>query len=72
MILKIGTPRQILMDQGTKFLSDIFKNVCKLLRIKKLQTTAFRPESNGGFERSHRVLAEYFAPLYKRRSNKLG
>jgi hypothetical protein len=59
IILKIGTPKQILTDQGTNFLSDLFKNVCKLLRIKKLQTAAFRPESNGGLERSHRVLAEY-------------
>jgi hypothetical protein len=30
-----------------------------LLRIKKIQTTAFHQESNGGLERSHRVLAEY-------------
>jgi transposase InsO family protein len=59
IILKFGTPRQILTDQGANFLSELFKNVCKLLKIKKLQTTAFRPESNGGLERSHRVLAEY-------------
>jgi hypothetical protein len=55
----MGTPKQVLTNQGANFLSDVFKNVCKLLRIKKLQTTAFRPESNGGLERSHRVLAEY-------------
>ena len=30
-----------------------------MLRIRKIQTTAFHPESNGGLERSHRVLAEY-------------
>jgi hypothetical protein len=59
IILKIGTPGQILTDQGANFLSELSKNVCKLLKIKKLQTTAFRPESNGGLERSHRVLAEY-------------
>jgi hypothetical protein len=59
IILKTGTPKQILTDQGANFLSDLFKNLCKLLRIKKLQTTAFRPESNGGLERSHRVLTEY-------------
>jgi hypothetical protein len=46
VILKMGTPKQVLTDQGANFLSDIFKNVCKLLKIKKLQTTAFRPESN--------------------------
>ena len=30
-----------------------------MLGIRKIQTTAFHPESNGGLERSHRVLAEY-------------
>jgi hypothetical protein len=30
-----------------------------MLRIKKVQTTAFHPDSNGGLERSCRVLAEY-------------
>jgi hypothetical protein len=59
IILKIGTPRQILTDQGANFLSELFKHVCKLLNITKLQNTAFRPESNGGLDRSHRVLAEY-------------
>lgn len=59
IVLKFGAPAQILTDQGSNFLSNLFKSVCKLLRIKKIQTTAFRPESNGGLERSHRVLAEY-------------
>jgi hypothetical protein len=40
-------------------MSDVFKNTCCLLRIKKIQSTAFHPESQGGIERSHRVLAEY-------------
>jgi transposase InsO family protein len=56
---KFGTPAQILTDQGSYFLSDLFKNTCKLLKIKKIQTTAFHPESNGGLERSPRVLTEY-------------
>jgi hypothetical protein len=59
VILKMGTPTQVLTDQGANFLSEVFNDVCKLLKIKKLQTTAFRPESNGSLERSHRVLAEY-------------
>jgi len=59
IVLKLGAPAQLLTDQGSNFLSDLFKNVCRLLRINKVQTTPFRPESNGGLERSHRVLAEY-------------
>jgi len=59
VVLKFGAPAQILTDQGSNFLSDLFKNMFKILRIRKIQTTAFHPESNGGLERSHRVLAEY-------------
>jgi hypothetical protein len=59
IVWKMGTPKQILTDQGSNFLSDLFKSTCKLLKIEKLQTTAFRPEANGGIEKSHRVLAEY-------------
>ena len=58
-VLKFSAPAQILTDQGSDFLSDIYKNTCKLLKIKKIQTTAFYPESNGSLERSHRVLVEY-------------
>jgi hypothetical protein len=59
IILKFGTPERLLTDQGSNFLSEIFKNTCKMLKIEKLQTTAFHPESNGSLERSHRVLKEY-------------
>lgn len=54
-----GIPKKILTDQGTNFLSEVFKGICKLLKISKLQTTAYHPESNGALERSHRTLAEY-------------
>ena len=59
IICKHGIPETLLTDQGTNFLSNIFKNVCKLLKIKKIQTTAYHPQSNGALERSHRTLSEY-------------
>jgi hypothetical protein len=40
-------------------LSDLFANVCKLLQIKKIQTSAFHPESNSGLEQGHCVIVEY-------------
>ena len=48
IILKFGTPEVVLSDQGSNFLSELFRNTCKLLRIKKINTTAFHLESNGG------------------------
>jgi len=35
IVLKFGAPAQILTDQGSNFLSDLFKSMCKLLKIKK-------------------------------------
>ena len=40
-------------------MSEVFRNTCNLLKIKKIQSTAFHPESQGSIERSHCVLAEY-------------
>jgi hypothetical protein len=59
IILKHGPPVSLLTDQGTNFLSNLFKSVCKFLKIKKVQTCAFTPRSNGQLEKSHRGLAEY-------------
>lgn len=54
-----GLPESILTDQGTNFMSSVFKNMCKLLRIKKINTTAYHPESNGALENTHKTLVEY-------------
>jgi len=59
IVLKYATPRILQTDQGVNFISEIFKNTCKILKIKKIQSTAFYPESQGSIERSHRVLAEH-------------
>ena len=47
------------MDQGANFVSEVFRNTSKILKINMIQSTVFHPESQGSIERSHRVLAEY-------------
>jgi hypothetical protein len=59
VVLKFGIPQTILTDQGSNFLSELFANTCKLLKIKKIKTTAYHPQSNGALERTHSVLIEY-------------
>jgi len=54
-----GIPETILTDQGTDFLSKTFTEMCKLLKINKINTSPFHPQTNGSLERSHRTLAEY-------------
>lgn len=53
---KFGVPEELISDQGTNFTSELMKQVCKLLRIRKLQTTAYHPMSNGRTERVHRTI----------------
>lgn len=54
-----GIPQSLMTDCGTEFLSKIFKEVCRLLKIRQTSTTPYHPESNGSLERSHRTLGEY-------------
>jgi hypothetical protein len=59
VILQYGIPGSIVTDQGSQFMGDLFKRLCKLLKIHKLNTSAYRPESNGSLERTHKTLIEY-------------
>ncbi|KAL4088509.1 hypothetical protein QTP88_023603 [Uroleucon formosanum] len=54
-----GQPESLVTDCGTEFLSKVFKEVCKLLKISQTSTTPYHPQSNGSLERSHRTLGEY-------------
>ena len=56
IILQYRTLKNLLSDQGTQFLSRVIQETCRLMKIKKLQTTAFHPQSNGICERFHRTL----------------
>jgi len=59
IVLKYGKPRILQTDQGANFISQVLRNTCKILEIKKIQSTAFHPESQESTEGSHRVLVEY-------------
>ena len=43
-------------DQGRSFVSAFFKETCRILGIRKVNTTSFHPASNGMVERFHRSL----------------
>lgn len=58
IILRHGTPRQLLTDLGTNFVSKLMKEICQILRIERLHTTAYRPQTNASLERSHRTLKD--------------
>jgi len=46
----------MLTDLGKQFVSDLMKEICRLLDIKKLTTTPYHPQCNGLVERFNGVL----------------
>lgn len=53
-----GAPRTLLSDRGSNFLSSLVKEVCRLLNTRKVNTTAYHPQTDGLVERFNNTLAE--------------
>ena len=51
-----GVPEALLSDRATNLLSHLMLDICDLLGIKKLNTTAYHPQCDGMVERFNRTL----------------
>lgn len=51
-----GLPKIVQSDQGSNFLSRVFRNSLKALRVSHVVSSAFHPESQGALERWHQTL----------------
>uniref|UniRef100_A0AAY4AYL3 Gypsy retrotransposon integrase-like protein 1 n=1 Tax=Denticeps clupeoides TaxID=299321 RepID=A0AAY4AYL3_9TELE len=51
-----GLPKLVQTDQGSNFLSRLFKQVLEELQIKHLVSSAYHPQSQGALERFHQTL----------------
>jgi transposase InsO family protein len=50
---RLGCPRTISSDKGTNFMSELFQEVCKLLQVKRINSTSFNPQMQGKVEKFH-------------------
>ena len=53
-----GVPEALLSDRGRNLLSHLMKELCKMLGIEKLNTTAYHPQCDGAVERFNRTLKQ--------------
>lgn len=58
-ILRYGIPRKIVTDRGTEFINSTMEQVCQILNIKHLKSTAYHHETLGSLENSHKHLTFY-------------
>lgn len=58
IVLRHGVPRQLLTDQGANFTGKLMRELCDVLRVKRLRTTAYHPECNGAVERLNQTLVK--------------
>ena len=61
IVSRHGVPSELLSDRGAAFLSRLVKEVCKLLGVKKTNTTAYHPQTDGLVERFNRTLTDMLA-----------
>ena len=60
-----GVPRELLSDQAGNFLSELMQEVCKLMGVKKLNTSGYHPQCNGLVERFNSTLIQMLAKVTK-------
>ena len=61
VVLRHGTPKSLLTDQGTNFESELMREICRLLGVSKIRTSPFHPRTDGQTERSNRTIKEWLA-----------
>ncbi len=63
IICRYGAPCTLLSDRGTNFLSNIVQELCRLMHIRKVTSTAYSPQMQGLVERLNRSLQDLLAKL---------
>ena len=66
---RYGTPLALLSDRGGEMDGSVMRELCRLLRIDKLRTSAYHPACNAACERMHRTLNTLLGKVVRERQN---
>ncbi len=67
IICRYGCPKTLLSDQGREFCNKIADEVYQLCNTRKLNTSGYRPQTNGMNERSHPTLMNSLSAYVNRK-----
>ena len=57
-IVRFGCPVNLHSDQGTNFMSKLFRSLCSELVIQRTSTTSYHPQGNAMIENTNRTVEE--------------
>lgn len=55
-ITRFGVPERLISDQGTDFMSELFRNMCQLMEIEQARCSPYHPATNGLTERMNATI----------------
>jgi len=58
IVCRYGCPRTLLSDRGGEFMSELSNETYRLMNIKKLNTSGYRPQTNGMVEKFNHTLIQ--------------
>ena len=64
---RVGFPREMLTDRGTQFMSDVMKEVSRLMSIRHLTTTPYHPACNGLVEKFNGTMKQMLKKMCEER-----
>lgn len=56
IVCRHGVPEELLSNRGSNFLSDLIMEMCRVLGIKKLNTSGYHPQTDGLVEKFNSTL----------------
>ena len=65
VVCRHGVPQELLSDRGGNFPSELMQEVCRLMGVKKLNTSGYHPQCNGLVERFNSTLIQILAKVTK-------
>ena len=72
VICQHGAPKELLSDRGPNLLSSLILDICNLMGMKKTNTTAYHPQTDGLVENFNRTLRAMIAKHAKTFGRDLG
>ena len=61
IVCRHGIPEELLSDRGANFISSLILEICKLLGVKKINTSGYHPQTDGLVEKFNSTLINMIA-----------